>query len=383
MARQKKMPRLPNGYGSIRRLTGNRRNIYGVYPPQLEEDINGRRLPVKALCYVPTWTTAFAVLTAYHAGTYAPGMELEINYQPPTGAEIDAINGILADYSAIRRAARLGSAAAPTFAEIYKLFYEDKFNSAREYSNQYKQSIKSAFRNCAPLHDRPIAEITLDELQGIIDSCNLKHSSIELIKILYTGIYGYADARSLVPKNLAPYVKNPLVDDDEHGVPFSLPDIKALWDHADDPTVEMILIMCFSGYRISAYKKMVVDLDERSFLGGNKTAAGKNLKTPIHSAIFPIVCRRIQRDGCLLHGSTDAFRKHMYNALERIGLDKHTPHDCKHTFSFLLEKYAVRENDRKRLLGHKIGNVTNDVYGHRTLEDLRAEIEKIPHPAEM
>jgi hypothetical protein len=171
-------------------------------------------------------------------------MELEMNYQPPTGAEIDAINGILADYSAIRRAARLGSAAAPTFAEIYKLFYEDKFNSTREYSTQYKQSIKSAFRNCAPLHDRPIAEITLDDLQGIIDSCNLKHSSIELIKILYTGIYGYADARSLVPKNLAPYVKNPLVDDDEHGVPFSIQDIKTLWDHSDDPTVEMISRPC-------------------------------------------------------------------------------------------------------------------------------------------
>lgn len=29
------------------------------------------------------------------------------------------------------------------------------------------------------------------------------------------------------------------------------------------------------------------------------------------------------------------------------------------------------------MLGHKIGDVTNDTYDHRTLEDLRNEIEKI------
>ena len=29
------------------------------------------------------------------------------------------------------------------------------------------------------------------------------------------------------------------------------------------------------------------------------------------------------------------------------------------------------------MLDHKIGDVTNDTYGHRTLEDLRNEIEKI------
>lgn len=46
-------------------------------------------------------------------------------------------------------------------------------------------------------------------------------------------------------------------------------------------------------------------------------------------------------------------------------------------FSRLFEKYKVMENDRKRMLGHKIGDVTNDTYGHRTLEDLRNEIEKI------
>ena len=38
----------------------------------------------------------------------------------------------------------------------------------------------------------------------------------------------------------------------------------------------------------------------------------------------------------------------------------------------------VNENDRKRMLGHSFGNdVTNRVYGHRDLKDLKMEIEKI------
>ena len=65
--------------------------------------------------------------------------------------------------------------------------------------------------------------------------------------------------------------------------------------------------------------------------------------------------------------------------IDMVGDPRHTPHDCRHTFSMLCEKYGVRENDRKRMLGHSFGNdVTNAVYGHRELEDLVKEIEKIP-----
>lgn len=68
----------------------------------------------------------------------------------------------------------------------------------------------------------------------------------------------------------------------------------------------------------------------------------------------------------------------MPKLLKRLNLSYHTPHDCRHTFSRLCEKYQVNENDRKRLMGHSFGkNITNGIYGHRDLEDLRKEIEKI------
>ena len=50
-------------------------------------------------------------------------------------------------------------------------------------------------------------------------------------------------------------------------------------------------------------------------------------------------------------------------------------------YSRLCESYGVREADRKRMMGHSFGNdITNGVYGHRTLEELRTEIEKIKEP---
>ena len=51
------------------------------------------------------------------------------------------------------------------------------------------------------------------------------------------------------------------------------------------------------------------------------------------------------------------------------------------SFSFKSRQKEKRENDRKRMLGHSFGgDVTNAVYGHRTLEELRTEIEKIKVP---
>ena len=89
--------------------------------------------------------------------------------------------------------------------------------------------------------------------------------------------------------------------------------------------------------------------------------------------IYDFVKTRITADGTLLNMNKVTYRMfRFYPILEKLeisGSPKHTPHDCRHTFSALCEKYSVREND-----------ITNAVYGHRTLEELRSEIEKIKVP---
>lgn len=379
MAKRKKYPKIPNGYGSIKYLGKGRRNPYAVHPPTKEFTLDGVPKTPKALCYVSDWMIGFAVLTAYHAGTYYPGYEKTLASTAAI-SESKLAQAILADYNLSKSADEKLTEKKKTFAEVYEEFYHWKYETdqSRKYSQSSMSSTRAAFRNCSALHDKAFADLRYQDLQNVIDQCPLKHSSKELILSLFHQMYAYADIRELSEKDYSAHVKINTEDDDEHGVAFTENELEILWKNKDDPIIEMLLIMCYSGFRIAEYKTLEINLSEKYFQGGIKTAAGKNRIVPIHSGIYDLVKRRIRRDGDLLTIATGNFRNEMYSALEAIGIEKHTPHDCRHTFSALCEKYNVNENDRKRMIGHSFrGDITNGIYGHRSLDDLRLEIEKI------
>ena len=375
MPTRKKHPRLPNGYGSIRYLGKRRRNAYAVHPPA---DIDGNRPP--AICYVDDWMKGFIVLTAYKAGTYTPGMEadLELPDAAATGSMENLANKLLADYS------RVKGVEPPeperTFAEVYQAFYNSKFKKGHRFSEQTMRSTRAAFNNCSDLHDKSFRALRSEDLQQVIDDCPLKHASLELILSLYHQMYHYADGQGWCDKRYDRFVSINKADDDISGVPFTDEELLLLWDHKDDPDIELLLIICYSGWRISELLSLTINLENRSFYGGIKTRAGIGRIVPIHPLILPLVKRRLDAYGSLMPISPDAYRKNLKTALKALGLlgePEHTPHDGRHTFSRLCERDNVRENDRKRMLGHAFQDVTNKVYGHRTLEDLRSEIEKI------
>ena len=73
MPKRKKYPRLRNGFGSIRHLSGNRTNPYAVFAPSTYRDERGYQLYDKALAYCPTWEAAFSVLLNFHTGQFKKG----------------------------------------------------------------------------------------------------------------------------------------------------------------------------------------------------------------------------------------------------------------------------------------------------------------------
>lgn len=377
MAKRKKYPKLPNGYGSIKYLGKKRNKPYGVYPPTTEYNEDGVPQTPKALCYVDDWMKGFAVLTAYKAGTYTPGMEKDLMVVPDQDSK-GLVKRIITDYSTIRKIEP--EEPEKTFAQIYEEFYDYKYNrdKSKTYSKATMASTRSAFKNCSAIHDRPFSSLRHADLQSVIDNCKLRYASLELIVSLFHQIYAYADIYELCDKDYSAHVKINIEDEAEHGEPFTNDELALLWENKDDPTVEFILIMCYSGYRILAYRNIKVDLKNKFFQGGVKNSSSKDRIVPIHSGILSLVEKRIKRDGELLAVTPPVFRKYMRNTLKLLDIKDHTPHDCRHTFSALCEKYKINENDRKRLLGHSFGqDITNRVYGHRDIEDLRTEIEKI------
>lgn len=373
--KRKKYPKLPNGYGSIKYLGSGRRNPYAVHPPTKEFTLDGVPKTPPALCYVDNWYKGFTVLTWYKNGEYFPGREAELPSDP---SNLDKqVQEILSQHSQNTRASK----SLKTYSEVFMDYYKDKFKHEYGYKGKkvsMEYSIRSAYKNTAILHDKIFVNLTQKDLQDVIDACELKHASIELIVVLYKQMYLYAEANNITDKNYAKFVRINKEDDDEHGVPFTDDDLKILWNNKENETVEMILIMCYSGFRIAAYKAMETNLKEKYFQGGVKNKYSRERIVPIHSGIYDLVKRRLRRYGALLDDAVYNFRQSMYEALEALGIEKHTPHDCRHTFSKLCEEYKVSENDRKRMMGHSFGNdITNEVYGHRTVEDLRNEIEKI------
>lgn len=371
---KKKHPRLPNGWGSIRDLGKGRKNRFAVHPPSKETNEKGNYIRPKPLCYVSDWYVGFAVLNAYRAGTYKPGDEISFTQKKIMDASLydDLVKRILADYSAQKTFTVINN--TPTLKAVYNEFYERKFgdNAPRKLSKQTDNLFRSAFTHFKTLEDVSVSMITVNDLQKIFDDCQLKKPSVKLMKTCIKQILDYAVSRNVIEKNPADAIIIPDRQEAEHGVPFSETELKALWKNQKDPINEMLLIMCYSGFRIAAYKTITINLDRKYFQGGIKTQASKDRIVPIHSAIFPLVKRRLDRDGTLLK-SKELFIK----ALKERNTG-HTSHDCRHTFSALCEKYGVNENDRKRMLGHSFQNdITNAVYGHRDLEDLRKEIEKI------
>ena len=382
--KRKTYPKLPNGFGSIRYLGKNRRNCYAVHPPATL-DASGKGVRPPAICYVDDWLKGFAVLTAYKAGTYQPGMERTLEIAPTTDVDT-LVSRLIADYNTIKGVEdKHPEIKKLTFSDVYEQFYVWKFPEGTKLSYSSKEAYRTAYSNCTVLHNRIFEDLKAPDMQKVIDDCTLKRQSQMIILTLFKQMYKYAVYSEIVTENKALYVHVNADSDTEHGTPFSDQELQALWRNMDDPEVQLILIMCYSGWRIGEVPKLDINLEEKYYQGGSKTKAGKDRVVPIHPAIYDFVRSKVESQGKLLMYTQKYHRdKFFYPTLERLGITgnpKHTPHDCRHTFSALCEKYGVRENDRKRMLGHSFGgDVTNAVYGHRTLEELRTEIEKIKVP---
>ena len=376
----RKHPKLPNGYGSIKKLTGRRSNPYGVYPPVTEFTLDGLPVQPKAIAYAKDWYSAFGLLSAWHAGTFQPGQEAKFDVSQITD---DFVQGIVAAFN-YGNSLRLAETDLK-FSEVYEQYVQWDFGGQESDDpdklrrlRKRKSSMRAAYQNCSQLHNMIFRNLRYKDLQAVVDQCPLKHASKELIVVLFHKMYKYAQISEIQPEDYSKHVAIKSEDDDISGVPFSMNELKRIWDHRDDPVLEMIFIMCLSGFRISAYGQMEVNLEGRYFRGGVKTKNGRDRIVPIHSLIFPLVKSRIERYGKILPFSPASFRVKLYQSLETIGIEKHTPHDCRDTFATLCDAAGVDRFYLKRLVGHSLSSdITEDKYIHPSLDSLRAEIEKI------
>lgn len=345
----------PNGYGSIVKLSGNRRKPFEA---RVNTRMDERYYPV------------YDVLGRFSSREDALIALAEYNKTP---------------YSVTDR--------QMTFSQLYEKFYKNKYElSGKTFSQSSKNCTKSAYRHCGALYDLAYSKLRADDFRSVLGQMNdkgkpLSHALQEHIKNLFTQMDKYALQNDVIEKGYASFAAITVSEDDTPGVPFTPEELLLLWKNKDMPWVDSILIYIYSGWRVSELILMPpedIDLKERTFKGGLKTAAGKNRIVPIHSRIYGFVEKRLKNNNGILLAvggqpvSKMAYTRLFKDTLKSVGITTyHTPHDCRHTFTSLLDSAGVNQVCIDRLIGHASKSLTTRTYTHKTIEELRQAIEMI------
>lgn len=384
MPKKKRRPNLPSGFGSIKMLSGKRRNPWAVYPPVTEWNDHGSPVTPKALAYVSTWQKGFIVLNAYHAGTYDPEMlcTLDIPALEVENPDLQKIiNRMIDDWKRIHS---LPVSESRTLKEVYDEWYDWKFtqDKSRTYSESVKDNARAAIKAMSAIADRPIDSLTEAEMQSAFDALTTGKGTVGKYQETIKAVFGYAVKQGIITGNPSADLRVTQAPSNKPkgALPESL--LHSLWEKQSDPMASLILMLCYTGLRASEAATVEIDLKQGILTGGMKTDAGKDRVIPIHSGIMQIVTDLNRTEG-LYHYKPSTAKNKIKQWFQQNGCPEMSAHWTRHTFETLCERYDIPESDTARLMGHTVGNFGRRVYSHREIEELRAQIEKIPPPWEL
>lgn len=350
--------KLPNGFGSVYKLSGKRRNPFIARKTSgwiVDEKTGKAKQQYITIGYYPTKQAALAALVDYN--------------EHPYDIKADTI----------------------TFSGVYEKWSATHFQSIVPSA---QRTWVSAYNHSAPLHNMRFKDIRANHLEEAIRHADVGASTKQRMKSLYNMMYRYALKYEITDRNYAD-----LCETVKRGKPkivrkpYSPNELQVLWDNIDVPFVDMVLIGIYSGWRpqeLAILKIADVDLAARTMFGGLKTDAGRNRCVPIHPKIYDLVKRNYDKaismnSGHLFNDENgqqgtfltyDKYRGRFNNINKKLGMT-HRPHDTRHTFITLAKEADMNEYVLKLIVGHAIEDITEKVYTHRTMEQLAAEIQKI------
>ena len=284
--------------------------------------------------------------------------------------------------------------SSTTFREVYEQWSKEKFeNASKSTINGYRAS----YNTCTILFERTFRELKTSDLQKVIDTCGKNYPTLKNIKILFNQLYKYAMKNDICNKDYSKYVdiakysdKNP---NSVERKPFTKEQIDIFWDLSDDIYYQIILMLIYTGVRISEMldlKKENVYLDEQYFeIIDSKTENGIR-KVPISDYILPFFKNWYESSKIeyLLHTPEQQHFKYRnyYDSyfrplLDRFHLD-HTPHCCRHTLVSLMAEANVSSTFNKMIIGHAGAMSLNEkVFTHIDMKELIKTVNSVYYPS--
>lgn len=374
--------RNPNGFGTVKKLKGNRRRPYAAYVPVREvseaKDISFLR---KALD--PELFQAVSEQYAEYCQNNLVGRKTKqraIGYYA-THAEA---NNALTDYN--RNPFDIDKRNT-TFGQIYEILYNEKFSRMKK---QAKSSYVTAFKKCGSISGIRMIELRKNHMQRILDeNSEMSKSSIANIIKLFRAVFNFALENDICEKDYSQFVESTSEKKAKEKRPFTKEEINILWDNLGRKNLDTILIMVYSGMRIGELlkiRKKDINLEERYIeLHGTKTKAADRI-VPIHKKIIPLLEKRMaETENWLFKSSnrdtpisyTNYKDKHFNIIMNELNMN-HTPHECRHSFITYATEFNFDQILLMKIVGHSAQNVTQDTYTHAKsfVEKLVKEIDK-------
>lgn len=304
--------RKPNGWGSVYKLGGRRRNPWAA---RKTTGYNEKGQPVYMFVgYYQTRAEAERALAVYNAKPY------------------DA-------------RASLGSVLEAWKAEAFP-----ELRPGSRYQYEYACGL------LAPLSDRKIGTLRLADMQALVSS--VPKSAGSKIKAVLGLAFSYAVRQEILSADRRELVRFLKLSDEGRTVErrvFSSDEIASI----DDPRV---LILLYTGLRVGEFCALNAEdihLAERwLYVREAKTAAGVRV-VPIAEKIAPYF------EGLRLHESYSTIKR----AVAVYG--GHRPHDTRHTFISLCADRGIDERLIRAIVGHSGSGITETVYTHLDLAALQ------------
>lgn len=324
--------RNPNGYGTVFKLSGNRRRPYCC---RLTVGFNDKGHPIyRVLGYFAKKQDAMQCLANYHKTPY--------NLEETTVD--DVIEKVL---------------SRGNFSEY----------TLRAYRSVYKVWIAKEIGNVK------LSDLKLQMAQAVIDKASKSHKQIQNVLSL---LEHYAVEFDYITKPFASYLRHQKIIVQKTKTVLTKAEIAVI--HKLDNTLGRILrTYLYTGFRkmeLVSLRKSDLKTDECCcyLVGGMKTEAGKNRIVPVHNRILTDVIS-------LMEESDDDFiipqyyrHRIKYSSSIKADLDKigitHSLHEFRHTFRSRLDATEANQVSIDRIMGHASSNIGTSVYTHKTVKDL-------------
>lgn len=377
--------RNPNGYGCVKKLSGNRRRPWAVVVTT-EYDAKAKDISFLEEALGKEKFAEVKELYEKHISEKIQGGQKQkpIGYYATRPEAMIA----LADYN--KNPFDIDKRNT-TFGQIYDILYEEKFSKIDNKST--RSSYTAPYAKCGSIKNIRMTELRKSHMQKIVDDHidGSQATQANLLK-LFHAIYKFALENDICEKDYSQFVVKTAEQSEGEPTPFTREKVKLLWDNLDTyDYMDSILIMIYTGMRngeMRKLKKEDIHLEERYItVRGTKTKAAKRV-VPIHKKIAPLIEKRLAGPSDLLlpnlRGnvmSYESYRKKFDPILNELGLlnelgEPHLPHDCRKTFSTFAEICKMSDFYVKAIMGHKNKDLRKDVYTRAFTEDLIKEIDK-------